>query len=79
MSSHDIVDEEDLNDFSCYITVNNLSDEDFGLVDSGINGRYGVWPEGQPLNTIEAHTQPTVHLKDPKGTVALRLLGKTTF
>ncbi|OTB05585.1 hypothetical protein M426DRAFT_260087 [Hypoxylon sp. CI-4A] len=66
MPSQDIINGGDLNDFSCYITINNMSDEDFGLSDYGIVGSYGQWPEGQPLNTVEAHTSPTVHLKDPK-------------
>ncbi|KAI0116688.1 hypothetical protein F4814DRAFT_257661 [Daldinia grandis] len=69
MDSHDVEDpmgDGDLNDFSCYITINNLSDEDLGLSDSGVNGRYGVWPEGMPLNTIDAHTSPQIQLKDPK-------------
>ncbi|KAI1641846.1 uncharacterized protein F4817DRAFT_362748 [Daldinia loculata] len=69
MDSYDIegaAGDGDLNDFSCYITINNLSDEDLGLSDFGINGRYGVWPEGMPLNTIDAHTSPQIQLKDPK-------------
>ncbi|KAI2629807.1 hypothetical protein GGR54DRAFT_279994 [Hypoxylon sp. NC1633] len=53
-------------DFSCYITIRNLSDKDFGLYDFGIVDGYGVWPVGQPLNTIEAHTEPTLQLEDPK-------------
>ncbi|KAI0443549.1 hypothetical protein F4803DRAFT_514604 [Xylaria telfairii] len=56
---------ENIIDFSCYITINNLSDEDFGLSDFGVNGRYGVWPDGMPLNTIDAHTSPEIQLKDP--------------
>ncbi|KAI3325686.1 hypothetical protein HD806DRAFT_552945 [Xylariaceae sp. AK1471] len=69
MDSHNVEDavgDGDLNDFSCYITINNLSDEDLGLSDFGINGRYGVWPEGMPLNTIDAHSSPQIQLKDPK-------------
>lgn len=56
----------DLTDFSCYITINNLSDEDFLLSDFGIIDGYGVWPAGMPLNTIDAHTAPQIQLKDPK-------------
>ena len=60
-------------DYSCYITIRNLSDEDFGLDDFGIVDGYGVWPAGQPLNTIEAHSEPTVQLKDPKGTASIHI------
>lgn len=60
--------EQTVLDFSCYITIKNESEQDFGLVDSGINGGNGHWPEGQPLNTIEAGSEGTVHLKDPPGT-----------
>ncbi|KAI0597621.1 hypothetical protein F4775DRAFT_602036 [Biscogniauxia sp. FL1348] len=69
MNSRDVEDfvgDGDLNNFSCYITINNLSNEDLGLGDFGINGRYGEWPEGMPLNTIDAHTSPQIQFKDPK-------------
>lgn len=65
MESDENSEEHTLIDFSCYITIKNESEQDFGLVDYGINGRYGVWPEGQPPNTIEACSEGTVHLKDP--------------
>lgn len=59
------VRDDDLIDFSSYVIINNLSDEDFLLSDSGISGRYGVWPEGMPLNTIDAHQAEQIQLKDP--------------
>ncbi|KAI0471227.1 hypothetical protein F4859DRAFT_505114 [Xylaria cf. heliscus] len=69
MSSRDMEDAKGdgkLMDFSCYITINNRSDEDLGLTDFGINGRYGEWPDGMPLNTIDAHTSAEIQLKDPR-------------
>lgn len=82
MDSYDIegaAGDGDLNDFSCYITINNLSDEDLGLSDFGINGRYGVWPEGMPLNTIDAHTSPQIQLKDPKSEFNLRKVLRVVY
>ncbi|KAI1109763.1 hypothetical protein F5Y14DRAFT_466375 [Nemania sp. NC0429] len=61
----DAVGDKNIIDFSCYITINNRSTEDFGLKDFGITGRYGVWPEGMPLNTIDAQTTQEIQLKDP--------------
>ncbi|XDG01821.1 hypothetical protein ABKA04_001436 [Annulohypoxylon sp. FPYF3050] len=63
---HEVDDIHAESDYSCYITIRNLSYEDFGLCEFGIIGEYGKWPKGQPLNTIEAQTEPTVWLQDPK-------------
>ncbi|KUM61268.1 hypothetical protein ACN42_g5856 [Penicillium freii] len=67
MASDEKSEEHTLLDFSCRITIKNESEQNFGLVNYGINGGYGVWPEGQPPNTIEACSEGTVHLKDPPG------------
>jgi hypothetical protein len=64
--------EDKINDFSCYITVQNDSDSDLLLADFGVNGRYGVWPLYQPLNTIEAGSTARVHLQDPQGELHVR-------
>ncbi|KAI1488805.1 hypothetical protein F5X96DRAFT_684714 [Biscogniauxia mediterranea] len=68
MSSLEKLGEGDANDFSCYITIKNISDYDLGLIDYGINAGYGEWPREQPLNTIEARTTERIHLKDRLGT-----------
>ena len=66
-SAQEYREDGDVNDFSCYITIQNNSDSDLLLADFGIEGRYGVWPLYQPLNTIEAKSAGRVHLKDPIG------------
>lgn len=58
--------EAEMLDLSCYITVWNASKKDFLLDSSGIVDGYGVWPPGQPLNTIEAGTTQRIHLQDKK-------------
>ena len=63
--------EGEANDYSCYIKIQNDSDSDLLLADFGVNGRYGVWPLFQPLNTIEARSTGRVHLKDPSGNLHL--------
>lgn len=54
-------------DFSCYVTVRNESNSDLLLADFGLEGDGGEWPLYQPLNTIEARTSDTIHLKDRVG------------
>ena len=63
--------DNEINDFSCYITIQNTSDSDLLLADFGVEKHYGVWPLYQPLNTIEARSTGRVHLKDPKGRSSL--------
>ncbi|KAJ4258025.1 hypothetical protein NW762_008163 [Fusarium torreyae] len=50
-------------DFSCQVCVNNASDQDLLLEDSGLES--GIWPLRQPLNLIEAGTQQTIYLARP--------------
>jgi hypothetical protein len=55
-------------DFSCHVRINNESDQDLLLEDSGLDS--GNWPLRQPLNLIEAGTEQTIYLAQP---------GKTCF
>ncbi|KAF4445621.1 hypothetical protein F53441_10685 [Fusarium austroafricanum] len=50
-------------DFSCHVRINNESDQDLLLEDSGLES--GNWPLRQPLNLIEAGTQQTIYLAQP--------------
>ncbi|KAK6065075.1 hypothetical protein SCUP234_12754 [Seiridium cupressi] len=65
MGSLEKLGEGDINDFSSYVTIRNLSDYDLGLID--YDCKYGLWPRDQPLNTIEARTTQRIHLKDRPG------------
>ncbi|KAI0154840.1 hypothetical protein GGR57DRAFT_511814 [Xylariaceae sp. FL1272] len=68
MSSVNEFGEGDSNDFSCYISINNHTRSDLGLINFGTYGEGGEWPRSQPLNTIEAGSSGRVHLKDKLGT-----------
>ncbi|KAM0192286.1 hypothetical protein ACHAPI_008462 [Fusarium lateritium] len=50
-------------DFSCHVRINNESDQDLLLEDSGLDS--GNWPLRQPLNLIEAGTEQTISLAQP--------------
>ncbi|KAG5661863.1 hypothetical protein KAF25_004102 [Fusarium avenaceum] len=50
-------------DFSCHVRINNESDQDLLLEDSGLDS--GNWPLRQPLNLIEAGTEQTIYLAQP--------------
>ncbi|KAM0261724.1 hypothetical protein ACHAPA_009617 [Fusarium lateritium] len=50
-------------DFSCHVRINNDSDQDLLLEDSGLDS--GNWPLRQPLNLIEAGTEQTISLAQP--------------
>ncbi|KAF4990836.1 hypothetical protein FGRMN_8217 [Fusarium graminum] len=50
-------------DFSCHVRINNDSDQDLLLEDSGLDS--GSWPLRQPLNLIEARTEQTIYLAKP--------------
>ncbi|KAI1323314.1 hypothetical protein F5Y16DRAFT_384235 [Xylariaceae sp. FL0255] len=67
MSSVIELGEGDSNDFSCYISINNHTRSDLGLINFGTYGEGGEWPRSQPLNTIDAGTSGRVHLKDRLG------------
>jgi hypothetical protein len=56
-----------IEDFGCYITIQNDSDEDLYLDNFGITDGYGEWPLGQPINIIRAGASETVNLKDKIG------------